>query len=54
MDALRRSIDAEQPAPSTKKAPSKTSAERSERKATGKAPAKAPAKKGRTGARKAG
>jgi DNA end-binding protein Ku len=54
MDALRRSIDAERPEPSTKKAPSKTGAERSGRKAAGKAPAKAAAKKGRSGARKAG
>jgi DNA end-binding protein Ku len=45
MDALRRSIDAEQPTTATKKVPSKTSAERSGRKAT--------AKKGRSGARKA-
>jgi DNA end-binding protein Ku len=45
MDALRRSIDAEQPVAATKKVPSKTSAERSGRNAT--------AKKGRSGARKA-
>jgi len=46
MDALRRSIDAERSEPATKKARSKTSAERT----GGKAPA---TKKGRSGARKA-
>ena len=46
MDALRRSIDAERGEPATKKAHSKTSAERSSRKA--------PAKKASAGARKAG
>jgi DNA end-binding protein Ku len=49
MEALRRSIDAERSEPATKKAPSKTGAERSGRKGA----AKAPAKKGRTAARKA-
>jgi DNA end-binding protein Ku len=46
MEALRRSVDADRGEPATKKARSKTSAERSGRKA--------PAKKGRQSARKAG